>query len=282
MLCFLYVIALTGCLGLVAALLEPLLATRGARRWLWCGAIALAMTVPAFYRATHHVAVDGRLAAITSYDTLLIALWSKAMLGLVLWGAASALLVAAAVHRARKQRRGPEVVDGVSVVVTEKLGPATAGFWRARVLIPHWALALPRGQRHYIVRHEEEHRKAHDGRVLFIASLALVVVPWNLALWWVVRRLALAIEMDCDQRVVSTLGEPRKYATLLLDVAQAGGRGPRLQPGFIGGAGALEQRLRALVTPTSYSRTYRYILLAAAILLLALVLSVPHPILEAH
>ena len=282
MICFLYVIALTACLGLVATLLEPLLAPRAARRWLWCGAIALAMTIPALYRAKHHVAIDERLAIITSFDPLLMALWNKAMLGLLLWGIASALLVAVAVHRARKQRRGPEVVEGVSVVVTEKLGPATAGFWRARVLIPNWALALPQTQRHYIVQHEEEHRRRHDGRVLFIASLALVVVPWNVSLWWLVRRLALAIEMDCDQRVVATLGEPRKYATLLLDVAQAGGRGPRLQPGFIGGAAALEQRLRALVAPTSYSRTLRFTLLCAAIILLFLVLSIPHPVLEVH
>ena len=282
MICFLYVIGLTTSLGLIATLLEPLLAPRAARRWVWCTAIAVAMTIPAVWRARHNVALDERMAAITSFDPLLIFLWNKAMLVLLLWGAASALLVAVAVYRARKQRRGPEFIDGVPVVVTDKLGPATAGFWRARVLIPHWALALPRGERHYIVQHEEEHRKAHDGRVLFIASLALVIVPWNLGMWWLVRRLALAIEMDCDQRVVSTLGEPKKYATLLLDVAQFGGRGPRLQPGFIGGAGALEQRLRALVTPTSHSPTYRYLVLAAAIVLLIAVLSVPHPILEVH
>ena len=132
------------------------------------------------------------------------------------------------------------------------------------------------------MQHEEEHRKAHDGRVLFIASLAIVIVPWNFGMWWLVRRLALAIELDCDQRVVRTLGEPRKYATLLLDVAQAGRGGPRLQPGFIGGAVALERRLRALVKPTSHSLTLRYILLATAIVLLAAVLSVPHPILGAH
>jgi hypothetical protein len=282
MICFIYVIALTTCLGIVATLLEPLVAAGARRRWLWCCAIAIAMTVPALYRAKHHIAIDERMAAITSFDPLLMNLWNKAMLGLVLWGAASALLVAAAVHRARKQRKDGDVVDGVPVVVTDKLGPATTGFWRARVLIPHWALALPARERHYIVHHEEEHRKAHDGRVLFIASLALVVVPWNFGMWWLVRRLALAIEMDCDQRVVAALGEPRKYATLLLDVAQAGRGGPRLQPGFIGGAVALEQRLRALVAPTSYSPAFRFILLAAALVLLMAVLSVPHPILGAH
>lgn len=282
MICFLYVIGLTATLGLIATLLEPVLAPRGARRWVWLGAVALAMVVPPVYQAAYHAPIDGRLAPITAYDTVLVALWRNAMWGLVLWGAASALLIAMAVRRARKQRNGPDIVDGVPVVITDKLGPATAGFWRARVLIPHWALALPRGERKYIVQHEEEHRKAHDGRMLFLASLPLVVVPWNIAMWWLVRRLALAIEMDCDQRVVSTLGEPRKYASLLLDVAQAGGRGPRLQPGFIGGAVALEQRLRALLQPNSYSRTFRYLAVAAAIVLLCLALSVPHPVLGAH
>ncbi|HET9439027.1 MAG TPA: M56 family metallopeptidase [Longimicrobiales bacterium] len=282
MLCFLYVIALTGSLGLIATLIEPVLAPRAPRRWLWCAAIALAMTVPGFYQAKHNVPIHGKWAAITSHDALLVALWSKATLGLLLWGVLSVLLVAYAVHRARVQRVGPNVVDGVRVVVTEKLGPATAGFWRARVLLPRWVLAMPSVQRQYILRHEEEHRKAHDGRVLFIASLALVVVPWNVAMWWLLRRLALAIEMDCDNRVVSALGHPRRYGELLLRVAQTGSRGPRLQPGFIGGIGTLERRLRALVAPAALSRALRYLLLFTAIALLLAVLAVPHPVLGAH
>lgn len=282
MLCFLYVIALTATLGLIASLLEPVLPPRAPRRWLWCAAIVLSMTVPALYRARHNVALEGGWAAITSYDALLIQLWSKVTLALVVWAAVSALLVAYAVHRARRQRRGPAEVDGVPVVVTDRLGPATAGFWRSRVLVPRWVLELPAMQRRYVLRHEDEHRKAHDGRLLFLASLALAVVPWNVALWWLLRRLALAIEIDCDNRVVAALGNPQRYGELLLRVAEQGSRGPRLQPGFVGGMGTLERRLRALVAPATLSRTLRYVLPVIALVLLLIILVAPHPVLGAH
>ena len=66
MLCFLYVIALTATLGLIASLLEPVLPPRPPRRWLWCAAIVLAMSIPALYRARHNVALEGGWAAISS------------------------------------------------------------------------------------------------------------------------------------------------------------------------------------------------------------------------
>jgi beta-lactamase regulating signal transducer with metallopeptidase domain len=147
-------------------------------------------------------------------------------------------------------------------------------------------LALPDVQRQYVVRHEEEHRAAHDGRVLFVASLTLLLMPWNLALWWQLRRLCLAIEMDCDTRVVAGLGDANAYGALLLKIAEASNRGLRLQPALLGGVGTLEHRLRALLAPTPLRHVQRFVLPAFAIGLLLLVLKMPHPILggpsEAH
>ena len=40
-------------------------------------------------------------------------------------------------------------------------------------------------------------------------------MPWNLALWWQLRRLRLAVEMDCDNRVVAALGDPNPYGCFL-------------------------------------------------------------------
>ena len=158
------------------------------------------------------------------------------------------------------------------------MGPATVGVLRSRVLVPQWVLALPRVQRRYVLRHEEEHRSSHDSLLLFVASLTLVVAPWNLALWWQLRRLRLAVEMDCDNRVVSALGNPSAYGELLFKVAQAASRGPRLQPAFLG-AGMLERRLIALVAPTPLRHVHRFLLPAVAAGLLYLVVSMPHPFL---
>jgi hypothetical protein len=55
---------------------------------------------------------------------------------------------------------------------------------------------------------------------LFIGALAIVAMPWNAALWYVVRRLQMATEIDCDQRVLKLIPEPVAYAQLLLDVGE--------------------------------------------------------------
>jgi hypothetical protein len=217
-----------------------------------------------------------RQAACAAWDATINRLWLAASGALVLWG-----LVHAAHAAWRTRRRGPAaaVVDGVPVVVTRSLGPATVGLWRARIVVPRWVLALPGPQRRYVLRHEEEHRRSRDALLLFAASLAVVLTPWNLALYWQLRRLRLAVEMDCDARVVRALGDAPAYGALLLDIAQAANRTGRLQPAFLGGAGSLERRLRRLVAPTRPRGAAGVLAPLAAALLLLLALSVPHPVL---
>jgi beta-lactamase regulating signal transducer with metallopeptidase domain len=147
------------------------------------------------------------------------------------------------------------------------------------VLLPRWVLALPDKQRRYIVLHEQEHRSAHDAQLLFATSLLLILAPWHLALWWQLRRLTLAVEMDCDNRVVATLGNAPVYGNLLLTVAQATSHTSRLQPGFTGGKGILERRLTSLLAPRKLPRFLQYVLPIVAIGLLFAVLSAPHPVL---
>jgi beta-lactamase regulating signal transducer with metallopeptidase domain len=223
-------------------------------------------------------------AATESYDTTINRLWLSMSAALILWGAASLSRVSYLVHASRRRQVGtssPNIVDGVPVVVTDSLGPATVGLLRSRVLIPRWVLALPVFERKYVVRHEEEHRRAHDARVLFLASLPIILMPWNLAMWWQLRRLSLAVEMDCDNRVVSKLGDPTAYGELLLKIAQAANRTPRLQPARLGGMGSLEHRLTVLLAPTPLRHLQRFILPLAVGALLAIVIMMPHPIIHA-
>jgi bla regulator protein blaR1 len=69
---------------------------------------------------------------------------------------------------------------------------------------------------------------------LFLAAL----VPWNIALWWQVRRLRLAIEFDCDARTLRTGMSEDAYENTLLWVAQ------RRSKRSFGGIGVLEPRLQ--------------------------------------
>jgi bla regulator protein BlaR1 len=308
MLCILYVIAVGICLGIVGVLLERILPPTWPRRWMWCVIIVASIGLPGYYRVHHNWSVvqalsppatahSGHVTGVASLSVLSPAWWTHAesynrtinrlWLGtsalLLFLGLANAWRVFRLVGRSRRTRgvpAGPAVVDGVPVVLTDSLGPATVGFWRTRVLVPRWVLALPGAQRQYVLHHEDEHRTAHDAHLLLVASLTLILAPWNLALWWQLRRLRLAVEMDCDNRVVSALGDPVAYGALLLKVAQAASRGPRLQPALLGGIGMLEHRLTVLLAPTPLRHIQRVLLPAMALALLIVVLSMPHPVLR--
>jgi hypothetical protein len=308
MLCILYVNVVGALLGVIGMLVERALPATAPRRWLWCVIIAVSIALPGYYRAhhtwsvleaLHHQAVasspddDHRTASLSlldpdwwahtrSYDTAINRTWLGASAVLILLGVANAWRVSRIVRRSRRARGGagrPTIVDGVPVVLTDSLGPATVGLWRTLVLVPRWVLALPGTQRQYVLHHENEHRSAHDAHLLFVASLTLILAPWSLALWWQLRRLRLAVEMDCDNRVVRALGDPHAYGELLLKVAQAASRGPRLQPALLGGVGMLEHRLTRLLAPTPLRHVQRFLLPALALGLLFLVLSMPHPVL---
>jgi hypothetical protein len=284
MLCILYVITIGTLLGVAGLLVERALpATTTARRWVWCLVIAINMTVPPVYRARHTSQV-GDMVGGYSPDILIQVInqtWLIASGMLIIWGLATAIRVWLLVSRSRTEddASSPASIDGVPVVVTDFIGPATVGVLRSRVVVPRWVLALPSVQRRYVLRHEDEHRRSHDALLLFIASLALILTPWNLVLWWQLRRLRLAVEMDCDNRVVSALGDPSAYGELLFKVAQAANRGPRLQPAFLG-TGPLERRLTALLAPAPLRQAQRFLLPAIACVLLFVVLSMPHPVLS--
>ena len=305
MLCILYVNAVGMCLGLAALFLERVAPATFPRRWLWFVIIPISVVLPGYYRGHHMVSVSdvqqtmqpplGRVfgaaslsvldpawwAQIESYDTAINRVWLTASALLLLWALANACRVWRVVGLARTARgdaRGPAMIDGVPVVITDAVGPATVGLLRSRVLVPRWVLALPRAQRQYVIRHEEEHRRSHDARLLFVASLPLILMPWNLAMWWQLRRLYLAVEMDCDSRVVSGLGDATAYGELLFKVAQAGNRGARLQPALLG-MGSLERRLTALLAPRPLRYAQRFLLPAVALGLLAVVVLMPHPVL---
>jgi hypothetical protein len=308
MLCILYVIAVGTLLGLTGLLVERMLPATSPRRWLWCVIIVISIVLPGYYRTHHNWSVlealdhhvmaspsgpapgtvpltmldPGWWAHTRSYDTAINRIWLGVSAVLILLGLANAWRVSQVVRRSRRTRGGPggpTIVDGIPVVLTDSMGPATVGLWHTRVLLPRWALALPGAQRQYVVHHEDEHRSAHDAHLLFVASLTLILMPWNLALWWLLRRLRLAVEMDCDNRVVSALGDPVAYGELLLKVAQAASRGPRLQPALLGGVGMLEHRLTMLLAPTPLRHVQRFLLPAMVLGLLLVVLSMPHPVL---
>jgi TonB family protein len=72
-----------------------------------------------------------------------------------------------------------------------------------------------------VITHEEEHLRARDTLLLASGLGAIVLAPWNLFAWIQLRRLRLAIEMDCDARLIRRGVPPTQYASVLVEV---GGR----------------------------------------------------------
>jgi TonB family protein len=180
--------------------------------------------------------------SLTDLDAPLRLGWGLASLAmLVTLGVAATRLI-----RLRRHWRRT-ALDGRQVFVSRDIGPAVVGVWRPRVVLPEWALALPAGERELMLAHEEEHVRAGDPVLLAAALVAWLVAPWNPALWWQWRRLRLAVEMDCDARVLAQGRSAPAYAELLLEV---GGR----RTGSLVGAAAfgepvsfLESRIRRII-----------------------------------
>ena len=213
----------------------------------------------------------GRMATM---DGLLATAWAVASLGLL-------GLLAAAVLVTAWRRRGWERqdVDGVSVLVSRDVGPAVIGFLRGRVVLPRWVLELGEAERAMMLRHEEEHLRAGDPRLIALGTLIVIAMPWNLAAWFMLRRLRLAIEVDCDRRVVRAGGlDMRRYAELLLSVG-ARRSVPAYGVGFSVGRPFLEQRIDRMTSPISERRRAHALVVAIGVLgVLAATWSLPQPI----
>ena len=175
---------------------------------------------------------------------------------MVAWALASALLLfrlARGMLRLRRTRDGWRrgVIDGTSVRLSGNVGPAVVGLRSMEVVLPEWIVSLDAPLRAIVLCHEEEHRRARDPYLLFVAAVAVVLMPWNLALWFQARRLRLAIEVDCDARVLRAHPSTERYGLLMLTIAQRRSVAPALfAPMLSEPVTQLERRIKAMGTTT--------------------------------
>jgi TonB family protein len=279
----LYTAAVTTLLGVAALIADHALREVGRpTRWVWLGALSGSVLVPlatlAGISSTVRPATplpEGGLIALpplvvgvesaaggVSVDAWLLGVWALVSLLLALYVGVSLLRLTAA----RRTWRAADV-EGVEVLLTGNVGPAALG---RRILLPEWALAVDVRMRRLMLLHEAEHVRARDPSVLLAALLLVVVLPWNLALWWQLQRLRLAIELDCDARVLRREPDAQLYGRLLLEVGRRRG-GPKLVVAFSEPRGFLERRIRAVVrrVPPRWQRGAGLGLVAALVTVLA-------------
>jgi beta-lactamase regulating signal transducer with metallopeptidase domain len=199
------------------------------------------------------------------------------------WLAASlaylAILLRATIAIRRRRRQWQNIdVDGTCVLVSPDTGPAVVGAIRPRIVLPHWALSMDPPARALMLRHELEHIEARDPIVLAAAVLLNALFPWNAAVWAIARRMRLAIEIDCDRRVVGAVAGAREYGELLLAV------GSRRRTPFLFVAslaerhGFLEQRIKAMtLSPVRHPRIAAAVLVLLAVAVTTAAVRAPRP-----
>jgi beta-lactamase regulating signal transducer with metallopeptidase domain len=276
-------------LGVTARLVDFAVAGRsGRRRLLWAVVLFASAVGPVVVSVTRGistaVAAEQSVGAAPAASARAEPIVSDRVLGSA-WLAASAVLtlwLVAIQRRLRRRLRGcpSRLVDGERVLVSSDFGPAVVGVVRPQTVLPGWALAMRESDRRIIVAHETEHRRAHDPLLAAAALIAVAALPWNAALWWQLRRLRLAIEIDCDRRVVSRHGhDPHAYGLLLLATRERASRMTRVTPALAMAAmrSALGRRVEALVDGRPRSAVRRLGAVAAAVVLAAGIVSVPAP-----
>lgn len=260
------------------------------RRWIWAGAVLTSLGMPVAMagrggapapRVPAATPVGARAAAPTIAAApvrpdgpgMAAAAWAIATAGLLLGLTASAGMLAV-----RRRRWMSATVAGQPVLLSARTGPAVAGVIRPRVVLPEWALDCPPDDQRLMVLHEMEHVRARDPLLLALAWTAAALMPWNAAMWYQLRALRLAVEIDCDARVLGRERDLRRYGDLLLRVGSLGSTAGLASAAMAEPRSFLERRIRAMTAVTPGNRGVAATTAVFALLLGgALVRAVPAP-----
>lgn len=215
--------------------------------------------VQTFVASTLNVGVATVARKLPSWlPSALAALWLVASVG----GLGMLALVHLRLRRARSSWID-SVLHGHRVRVAPSEGPAVIGILHPVIVVPRWLLARDADEQRLVLEHEAEHVRARDHLMLGAACIAVACMPWHPAAWWSLARLRLAIELDCDARVLRRGTPLRSYGEMLIDLAGQ-------CSGFRVGATALadktshlERRLLAMKPVTPRNRSLRTGLLCA-------------------
>lgn len=112
---------------------------------------------------------------------------------------------------------------------SERIGvPLTAGWLRPAILLPLEWREWDGVKLHAVLAHEGEHIRRRDGLIAAIAGINRSILWFHPLAWWLERRLALLAELACDEACVAAMGDPERYASLLIEMTRtvdaSGGR----------------------------------------------------------
>ena len=206
---------------------------------------------------------DVRLPAVPA-----AASWERAMAWA--WACSSLLILvfyaATAWRLGRRARLWLSDDTRENVFVAHDIGPAVIGLLRPRVVLPRWLGATSESTQRLVLEHERQHVAAGDPLLLASALLLVALLPWNLPLLWQLRRLRMALELDCDARVLAAGVDPVEYGEALLLVNQRNCSAPAGAIALIERPSQLERRITIM---TAAARRFRKLIAALAVVFAA-------------
>lgn len=286
---------------------------RAPRRWVWMVAIGASVLVPLSallqkptsvrpevdQLQTTQVVESPNPATFISRGAPQVALLSAESLlarlaplepavRLVVWSSLLVvpLLILIEWSRLRRARRAwrEDSMCNVPLSISEDFGPAVVGVIEPRIVVPSFVRSLPEQHQRMVIAHEVQHVRAHDSRWAFALLLMLGLTPWNLLVWWQFSRLRLAIEIDCDARVLQDDADSHAYGSLLLEMAARARRMSPIAVAFLARhKSSLRQRIENFSSPLPRTNRAR---MAVATALGATVapamFMLPRPTISAH
>ena len=176
-------------------------------------------------------------------------------------------LASAMIRRARCS--GPIRV-GVAPVYesSEVTVPVTVGAIRPVIVLPVTWKEWDTDTLAAIIAHEEAHIRRHDPAIAFAARLNRAIFWFHPLAWWLERKLAVTAEHACDESAARAIGAPRRYAEILVEMADVvrRNRGRLVWQGVgVNGAGLLDRRIDRLLRGDAFGGASRGRKIAAAI-----------------
>ena len=188
--------------------------------------------------------------ALVLYGMGTMILLSRLLLG---WRSARRIALAGRRIDPMKQRQAVREWPGeVPLCESESVTtPVTVGVTQPTTILPvNWSLWSDEKLRAVLI-HELAHVRRRDPLVGFLAQLNLCLYWFHPLAWWLKRKLAVTAEHACDDAAVRALGETRRYAEVLIEMAEAvrkGGRRVSWQRVGIDGSGLLGERIDRILS----------------------------------
>jgi beta-lactamase regulating signal transducer with metallopeptidase domain len=213
----------------------------------------------------------------------LLAIWLGVAAFLLLRTGRDLLAVERLVARARPADLPPALkqrfADVRVVVSPDAPGPMAAGLFRPSIVLPE-AIALASPGMAALLEHEHAHIRRRDMLAALGQRVALALLWWSPAMYWISRRMDEEREVACDEAAVDCTGDAKAFARSLTKQAenQLWVRAPRMAVGAIGPRSQVGRRVRRLIdlaktggSPAKYSGRLAFAGLAVAVGVAAMV-----------